>query len=158
MVSVCRMPLRKCWMRRAGPGTQCLWHQHRGFVRCYTKADNDGLGSTWTQVMEWSGAVGQPEEGGQAGLGKGVSVSERSHLRITKAKLSLWSWGGWESRSLLARRCGRSGCVLEGSFLGKHVRRGVRPPTVPFRPLHGGGCPWRRRGRAGAGEKGGQEP
>lgn len=61
-------------------------------------------------------------------MGKAVSVSARNHLRITKAKLSLWSRGGWESRSLLARRCGRSGCVLEGSLLGEHVRRGVRPP------------------------------
>lgn len=64
--------------------------------------------------------MGQPEEGSEA-------VSGRSRWRITKAKLSLCSWGGWESRSLLARRCGRPGCVPEDWMLGEHVHREARP-------------------------------
>lgn len=54
-------------------------------------------------------------------------MSGRSHCRIAKAKLFLCSWGGWESRSLLARRCGRPGRVSEDWMLGEHVHRGVRP-------------------------------
>lgn len=48
--------------------------------------------------------------------------------------------------------------VCPGGQLPGRARSQRGEATVPFRPLHGGGCPWRRRGRAGAGEKGGQEP
>lgn len=101
-----------------------------------------------------SSALSGVEEGESLGgekAGEGEPMSGRA-WRVTKAKFSLRSRGGWESRSVLAGRCGRLGVSWRPGAGRARPQRGEAAAalwaTVCWR------SPWKELGQV----KSGQEP